>query len=79
MWEQLVEQYNSFIASMQSFKVTDVLDIVIVSFLIYSLIKIMRETRAEQLVKGILMLLIAYAVSIVFNLKMLNALFVSFF
>lgn len=64
---------------MQSFKVTDVLDIVIVSFLIYSLIKIMRETRAEQLVKGILMLLIAYAVSIVFNLKMLNALFVSFF
>ena len=64
---------------MQSFKVTDVLDIVIVSFLIYSLIKIMRETRAEQLVKGILILLIAFAVSSIFNLKMLNTLFVSFF
>ena len=64
---------------MQSFKVTDVLDIVIVSFLIYSLIKIMRETRAEQLVKGILILLLAFAVSTIFNLKMLNSLFVSFF
>lgn len=64
---------------MQSFKVTDVLDIVIVSFLIYSLIKIMRETRAEQLVKGILILLVAFAVSTIFHLKMLNALFVSFF
>ncbi len=79
MWAQIVNLYNNFITSMQSFKVTDVLDIVIVSFLIYSLIKIMRETRAEQLVKGILILLIAFAVSSIFNLKMLNTLFVSFF
>ena len=79
LWDQIVEQYNNFIITMQSFKVTDVLDIVIVSFLIYSLIKIMRETRAEQLVKGILILLVAYAVSTVFSLKMLNTLFVSFF
>ena len=79
MWAHIVEFYNSFITSMQSFKVTDVLDIVIVSFLIYSLIKIMRETRAEQLVKGILILLLAFAVSSIFNLKMLNTLFVSFF
>ena len=39
----------------------------------------MRETRAEQLVKGILILLLAFAVSSIFNLKMLNTLFVSFF
>ena len=79
MWDQIVNLYNDFIMAMQSFKVTDVLDIVIVSFLIYSLIKIMRETRAEQLVKGILILLVAFAVSTIFNLKMLNTLFVSFF
>ena len=79
MWAHIVSFYESFISSMQSFKVTDVLDIVIVSFLIYSLIKIMRETRAEQLVKGILILLLAFAVSTIFNLKMLNSLFVSFF
>ncbi len=79
MWEEIVSLYNDFVTIMQSFKVTDVLDIVIVSFLIYSLIKIMRETRAEQLVKGILILLVAFAVSTIFHLKMLNALFVSFF
>lgn len=71
--------YYSFIALMMTFKATDVLDIVIVSFIIYNLIKIMRETRAEQLVKGIGIILIAFAVSSIFNLKMLNTLFTSFF
>ncbi|MBR2177313.1 MAG: diadenylate cyclase CdaA [Clostridia bacterium] len=66
-------------AIMMTFKVTDVLDILVVSFIIYNLIKIMRETRAEQLVKGIIIILIAFAVSSIFNLKMLNKLFTSFF
>lgn len=79
MWETLSSMYNSFMALMLTFKVTDVLDIVVVSFIIYSLIKIMRETRAEQLVKGIAILLVAFALSSLFNLKMLNSLFTSFF
>ncbi len=79
MWETVVSMYYSFIALMMTFKATDVLDIVIVSFIIYNLIKIMRETRAEQLVKGIGIILIAFAVSSIFNLKMLNTLFTSFF
>ncbi len=79
MWETLSSIYNSFMALMLTFRVTDVLDILIVSFIIYSLIKIMRETRAEQLVKGILILLLAFALSGLFNLKMLNSLFTSFF
>lgn len=64
---------------MLTFKVTDVLDILVVSFIIYNLIKIMRETRAEQLVKGILIILVGFALSSLLNLKMLNALFTSFF
>lgn len=79
MWETIVSAYNSFMAIMMTFKVTDVLDILVVSFIIYNLIKIMRETRAEQLVKGIIIILIAFAVSSIFNLKMLNKLFTSFF
>ncbi len=79
MWEQIVSMYNSFIALMLTFRVTDVLDILIVSFIIYSLIKIMRETRAEQLVKGIFILMLGFAASSIFNLKMLNTLFTSFF
>ncbi|MBQ8135426.1 MAG: diadenylate cyclase CdaA [Clostridia bacterium] len=64
---------------MSLFHATDVLDILIVTFIIYSLIKIMRETRAEQLVKGILIILVAFAVSNLFNLRMLNSIFTSFF
>ncbi|MGN0470327.1 MAG: diadenylate cyclase CdaA [Acutalibacteraceae bacterium] len=79
MWDAIVTVYDWFVALMITFKVTDVLDIVVVSFIIYNLIKIVRETRAEQLVKGILVLLIAFAASSIFNLKMLYSLFTSFF
>ena len=79
MWDAIVTAYDWFMALMITFKVTDVLDIVVVSFIIYNLIKIVRETRAEQLVKGILILLIAFAASSIFKLKMLYSLFTSFF
>ena len=79
MWDFIVNAYNWFVAMMLTFKATDVLDIMVVSFIIYNLIKIVRETRAEQLVKGILVLLVAFFISGLFSLKMLNALFTSFF
>lgn len=79
MWDFLNTAYNWFVALMITFKLTDVLDILIVSFIIYNLIKIIRETRAEQLVKGILIIIIAFAVSSLLNLKMLYSLFTTFF
>lgn len=79
MWNAILEVYNWFTALMLTFKATDVLDIVAVSFIIYNVIKIARETRAEQLLKGIFVLLVAFAISGIFKLKMLNTLFTSFF
>lgn len=79
MWESISEAFSYLMALMTTFRVTDVLDMLIVSFIIYNLIKIVRETRAEQLVKGIIIILIGFMVSGIFNLKMLNALFTSFF
>ena len=63
----------------KTFRVSDVLDIVVVSFIIYNVIKLVRETRAEQLVKGILILVIAYVVSWQLQLKMLSSLLSNFF
>ena len=60
MWEAISNVYRSFISLMMTFKATDVLDIMVVAFVIYNLIKIVRETRAEQLVKGILVLIVAF-------------------
>lgn len=79
LWEAIVNVYNGFVSLMMTFKATDVLDIMVVAFMIYNLIKIVRETRAEQLVKGILVLVVAFFISEIFKLKMLNALFSSFF
>ena len=42
------------------FTIFDFLDIVIVSFLVYYLIVFIRDTRIQQLMKGILFIFIAY-------------------
>lgn len=52
--------------------ITDVIDIAIVAFVIYKVLGFIRETRAEQLVKGLLVLVIAFFVSYIFNLYTLN-------
>ncbi|MDR3643708.1 MAG: diadenylate cyclase CdaA [Clostridia bacterium] len=48
---------------------TDIIDIVIVAFLIYKGIQLVRETRAEQLIKGIVVLVLAYYLSLILGLK----------
>jgi len=46
-----------------SMGITDVLDILIVAFLVYKLIQFIRETRAQQLAKGLLIFMVATVVS----------------
>ena len=48
---------NSIIANFQTFKLADLLDIVIIAFLIYQLLGIINRTRAGQLAKGALLVL----------------------
>ncbi len=55
-----------------SFSVTDVIDVAIVGFVVYKILVFIRETRAEQLVKGLLFLAIATFLSDVFNLYTIN-------
>jgi len=49
-----------------------VIDILIVGFLIYKLLKIVKNSRAWQLIKGILFLVIATAISALLDLNILN-------
>jgi diadenylate cyclase len=55
-----------------SFSVTDVIDVAIVAFVVYKILGFIRETRAEQLVKGLLFLVVATFLSDVFNLYTIN-------
>ncbi len=52
---------------------TTILDIIIVIFLIYCLIRILKGSRAWQLMKGIAFLIIITALSGILNLKILNS------
>lgn len=52
--------------------VTLIIDIAIVTFLIYAMVKVLKGSRAMQLVKGIIFLILVTWASSIFNLKILN-------
>ena len=63
----------------QTFKLRDFFDILIVTFLVYQVIKLIRESRAGQLVKGILMFLVARFLAYLLDFRMLKVLLDSVF
>ncbi len=50
----------------------DILDILIVTFLVYELIVLVRDTRAAQLLKGVGLLLVVYVITILTNMRTLT-------
>ena len=53
----------------------DVLDVLLVAFVIYSAIKLIRETRAIQLAKGFILLLLLYAAVYLLNMEVSSYMF----
>ena len=70
-WELLVED---FWVITQSIQFSDILDIAIVAFLIYKMIGLVRETRAAQLISGVLAMLLLFVVAEIFRFTMLETL-----
>ena len=60
---------NSIIANFQTFKLVDLLDILVIAFLIYQLLGIVNRTRAGQLAKGALLVLVVYLVANILNMR----------
>lgn len=60
--------WNQLIHAIFSISVFDIIDIIIVAFIIYKAIEFLRDTRSGQLVKGIALLLTASFLASVFNL-----------
>lgn len=63
----------------QQFSLKDLIDVLIVTALLYGVIKLVRETRAGQLVKGIILLVALFVVSYNMDLLMVNAILQRFF
>ncbi|MEG0895139.1 MAG: TIGR00159 family protein, partial [Oscillospiraceae bacterium] len=59
---------ESFYSIVRVFRIADLIDIILISYLMYKGIKLVRETRAQQLVKGILLLAISNLIATQFGL-----------
>lgn len=72
----MLEVLNGII---KNFRLLDVLDILIVAFIIYKILGFIRETRAMQLVRGILVFVTIFFLSDLLDLYLLNYLMKSLF
>ena len=66
---QLIDSAWNVISSIN---ISDIIDILLMSYLIYKGWKLVKETRATQLIKGIILLALAYFISSALSLKTLT-------
>jgi diadenylate cyclase len=66
------ELQHAFFSLISTLELKDVIDVGVLAYIIYLLLKLIRETRAGQLVKGILLLVAGYFLSGFFDLRVLN-------
>lgn len=74
-----MEIINSILSIIKTIQLRDIVDILAIALLIFGLFKLIQETRAVQLLKGVIMLLIVYFLSSLFGLVMLSSLLRTFF
>ena len=67
-----VEILDIVVNSIKNISISSVMDILVVSYIFYKAYMLIRETRAEQLLKGIIFIVLLIPVSSFFNLTMLN-------
>ena len=67
--EVIIDALKSISNVFQSIRTIDILDIALLTYLIYKAMKLVRETRAGQLLKGIILLVIAYLIANILGLK----------
>lgn len=74
-----MEIFSSILSIIKTIQLRDIVDILAIALLIFGLFKLIQETRAVQLLKGVIMLLIVYFLSSLFGLVMLSSLLRTFF
>ncbi|MCI6925528.1 diadenylate cyclase CdaA [Butyricicoccus porcorum] len=61
--------------NLTSITVSDIIDIAVVSFLIYQVVKLVRETSSARIIRGVIVLIVAMWISNILQLTMVNYLF----
>lgn len=70
--------FQNFIRIIRSMNYADILDIILLTILIYLVIKLMRDTRAEQLLKGVIVVVVIFVVVEICELKAMSFLIENF-
>lgn len=79
MGEVFQEALNTVWSTLKTFEFKDAVDILIVALLLYYLFRLFRQSRSGQLVKGVVILLIMFAISAIANLTMVKFILKSVF
>lgn len=79
VFEAIASWWEWMVSIAMNFQFKDAVDIIIVAFLIYGVVKLVRETRAGQLVKGLFLLVVLFIISSYFNLVMVSSVLAYFF
>ena len=66
------EFYNLLLNTIKNISIWSILDILVVSFIFYKGYMLIKETRAEQLLKGIVLIVALIPISYILKLDMLN-------
>ena len=68
-----MQEVNTFIMNtLKNISISSILDIVVVAYIFYKGYSLIKETRAEQLLKGIILMIILIPISYILKLEMLN-------
>lgn len=79
MWNNISGFFNKVLSVFSTFRFADFLDIVVVAVIIYLCVRIIRETRAMQLAKGIVFIALVYFVVNLLNMEASTAIFKTIF
>ena len=73
----MITVLDQIVSAFKFIRIQDCIDILIVAFVIYKGIKLVKQTRAVQLIKGIIILIVALQLSSWFGFHMINYILVN--
>ena len=79
MFNSISDFFNQIVSVFSTFRFTDFLDIAMVTVIIYICVRIIRETRAMQLVKGIIFIAAIYLIVNLLNMEASSIIFKQIF
>ena len=68
-----MQEISSFLVnSLKNISISSILDIIVVAYIFYKVYSLIKETRAEQLLKGIILMVMLIPISYFLKLEVLN-------